>query len=176
VHLDFIPQFTPFGEYELYPFAGAVLKKHDGVHLISEEQYTRILAEVKERLEKQFKKVKSRMQVQNLEMGVDAKAKVEVDAEGVLPSPEIFEAVFKEEIIEFADQGVFSKRRARELREKIEEEGRDATIAYINGLGGKDRLYPSNREKQERLRKTLVAGINSFPQKARTLFYEIGER
>jgi metallo-beta-lactamase family protein len=168
VHLDFTPGFTKIGEYEVSPFAGALLKRQDGIHLIPEEQYTRILAEAEEYLEKSLEKVVAKMHIQELE--------VKTGAEGVIPKEEISEEAFEEEIMKYADEGIFSKGRARELKEKLGEEGRDATIAHINKLAGKDRLYPQDRDKQEKLRKTLVAGINLFHQRAWRLFNEIAER
>ena len=157
VHLDFIPRFTKVGEQEVYPVVGALLKKPDGVHLISEEQYAGILAETKEKLEAMLARVTSG-------------EKLEARAE------EISEAAFNAELMSYADNAIFSKSRARELTKKLEEEGRDATIAHINKLAGKDRLYPLDMEKQEGLRKVLVAGINSFPKKARMFFNEIVEK
>lgn len=164
VHLDFTPRFTRIREQEVCPFAGALLKKQDGIHLISKEQYTRILTETEEELETMLEKVTAKMSISKRE------------AEAAAPAEEIPEVVFKEVIIKYADAGIFSKSRARELKEKLEDEGRDATIAHINKLAGKDRLYPLDNEKQEELRKVLVAGINSFPQNARMLFNEIVEK
>ncbi|RJS80310.1 hypothetical protein CW713_07755 [Methanophagales archaeon] len=161
VHLDFRPQFTKVGEQEVYPFAGALLKKQDGIHLISKEQYIGILTETEEELETMLAKVTS---------------KKELETEAAAPAEEISEVVFKEELLKYADAGIFSRSRARELKDKIEEEGRDATIAHINKLARKDRLYPLDKAKQEVLRKVLVAGINSFPQKARKLFEDISEK
>ncbi|RLG33181.1 MBL fold metallo-hydrolase [Methanosarcinales archaeon] len=161
VHLDFRPQYTRIGEYEVYPFAGALLKKQDGIHLISKEQYIGILTETEEELETMLAKVTS---------------KKELETEAAAPAEEISEVVFKEELLKYADAGIFSRSRARELKDKIEEEGRDATIAHINKLARKDRLYPLDKAKQEVLRKVLVAGINSFPQKARKLFEDISEK
>ncbi|RJS85311.1 MBL fold metallo-hydrolase [Methanophagales archaeon] len=161
VHLDFRPQFTKVGEQEVYPFAGALLKKQDGIHLISKEQYIGILTETEEELEMMLAKVTS---------------KKELEAEAAAPAEEISEVVFKEELTKYANAGIFSRSRARELKDKLKDEGRDATIAHVNKLAGKDRLYPLDNEKQELLRKVLVAGINSFPQKARMLFNDIVER
>ena len=161
VHLDFRPQFTKVGEQEVYPFAGALLKKQDGIHLISKEQYVGILTETEEELEMMLAKVTS---------------KKELEAEAAAPAEEISEVVFKEELTKYANAGIFSRSRARELKDKLKDEGRDATIAHVNKLAGKDRLYPLDNEKQELLRKVLVAGINSFPQKARMLFNDIVER
>ncbi len=161
VHLDFRPQFTKIGEHEVYPFAGALLKKQDGIHLISKEQYMGILTETEEELETMLAKVTS---------------KKELEAEVAAPAEEISEVAFKEELTKYANAGIFSRSRARELKDKLEDEGRDATIAYVNKLAGKDRLYPLDSEKQEELRRVLVAGINSFPQKARMLFNDIVER
>ncbi len=164
VHLDFRPQFTKIGEHEVYPFTGALLKKQDGIHLISREQYIGILTETEEELETMLAKVTSKRYISGTEAEVTARAE------------EIPEAVFMEELTKYADAGIFSKSRARELKEKLEDEGRDATIAHVNKLAGKDRLYPLDKEKQEELRRVLVAGINSFPQKARILFKDIVER
>lgn len=164
VHLDFRPQFTRIGEHEVYPFAGALLKKQNGVHLISKEQYIGILTETEEELETMLAKVTSKMYISGTE------------AEAATPAEEISEVVFKEELTKYANAGIFSKSRARELKEKLEDEGHDATIAHVNKLAGKDRLYPLDEEKQEVLRKVLVAGINSFPQKAHILFNDLVER
>jgi len=165
VHLDFRPEFTKVGELEVYPFTGALLKKQDGIHLISKEQYIGILTETEEELETMLAKVRSK-----------AGLETEAEAEAAEPAEGISEMAFKEELLKYADAGIFSRSRARELKSMLEEEGRDATIAHINKLARKDRLYPLDATKQEVLRRVLVAGINSFPQKARELFEDISER
>jgi len=165
VHLDFRPEFTKVGELEVYPFTGALLKKQDGIHLISKEQYIGILTETEEELETMLAKVRSK-----------AGLETEAEAEAAEPAEGISEMEFKEELLKYADAGIFSRSRARELKNMLEEEGRDATIAHINKLARKDRLYPLDTTKQEVLRRVLVAGINSFPQKARELFEDISER
>ncbi len=159
VHLDFKPQFTKIGEHEVYPFTGALLKKQDEIHLISREQYIELLTEAEEELERMLAKVTLKG----------------TETEVAVPAT-VSEEAFTEELIKYADAGIFSKSRARELKEMLEIEGRDATIAHINMLARKDRLYPLDRDKQEDLRRMLVAGINSFPQKARMIFEEIVER
>ena len=165
VHLDFRPEFTRVGELEVYPFTGALLKKQDGIHLISKEQYIGILTETEEELETMLAKVRSK-----------AGLETEAESEAAEPAEGISEMEFKEELLKYADAGIFSRSRARELKNMLEEEGRDATIAHINKLARKDRLYPLDTTKQEVLRRVLVAGINSFPQKARELFEDISER
>ena len=165
VHLDFKPEFAKVGELEVYPFVGALLKKQDGIHLISKEQYIGILTETEEELETMLTKMTSKE-------GLEA----ETETETAEPVEEISETEFKETLLKYADVGIFSRSRARELKNMLENEGRDATIAHINKLARKDRLYPLDTTKQEELRRVLVAGINSFPQKARELFNEIVER
>jgi len=163
VHLDFTPQFTRFDEQEVFPIVGALLRKEDGIHLISKEQYTRILDEAEDKLGHLLERVTEKRDI------------TEVEVEGT-PEEEMSEAVFKETMIKDALNGILSRSRARELKQMIEEEGRNATIAHINKLARKDRLYPQDREKQEELRKVLVAGINSFPQLALTLLNEVIEK
>jgi len=167
VHLDFKPEFTKVGELEVYPFVGALLKKQDGIHLISKEQYIGILTETEEELETILTKMTSK---EGLE------AETETETETAEPVEEISETIFKKRLLKYADVGIFSRSRARELKNMLEKEGRDATIAHINKLARKDRLYPLDTTKQEELRRVLVAGINSFPQKARKLFDGIVER
>ncbi len=164
VHLDFTPQFTRIGEQEVYPLVGALLRKQDGIHLISKEQYMGVLTEMEEHLDTMLEKMTSKMSIQELE------------AEPAAPAEEITEVVFEETLTKYVAAGIFSKSRARELKEKFENEGRGATIAHINKLARKYRLYPQDKEKQEELRKVLVAGINYFPQEAHTLFNEIVEK
>jgi len=163
VHIDFKPEFTKVGELEVYPFVGALLKKQDGIHLISKEQYIGILTETEEELETMLTKMTS-------------KEGLEAETETAEPVEEISELAFKEKLLKYADVGIFSKSRARELKNMLENEGRDATIAHINKLARKARLYPLDATRQEELRRVLVAGINSFPQKARKLFNEIVEK
>ena len=155
VHLDFTPRFVRYGEQELYPFAGVLLKKDNGVHLITEEQFMIVIREEKERF---LKKVKAKIDL------------TEVKTETEEISETTFEALMK-----YAREGILSKKRARQLIKMLEEEGGDATIAHINALTRKKRLYTTNGEKEEKLRKILVELINYSPQRVHTLFNEIVE-
>ena len=120
VHLDFKPEFTKVGELEVYPFTGALLKKQDGIHLISKEQYIGILTETEEELETMLAKVRSK-----------AGLETEAEAEAAEPAEEISEMEFKEELLKYADAGIFSRSRARELKNMLEEEGRTLRLRTL---------------------------------------------
>lgn len=147
VVLEFKPSFISFGDKQLAPFTGALVKEGDAIKIVSKDQFFALIDEIEREIRSKIPMLEKEKLLEPLEVQALS-----------------FEEV-REGLQQFFKEHILSKKRLREFKDKLYAEGRDALISHVNSLANKNRLYVGDREVEEKLRIFLVRAISSIEPK-----------
>jgi metallo-beta-lactamase family protein len=151
VVLEFKPSFISLGDKQIAPFVGAFIKERgDTIKIVSKDRFIALMDEIEREIEGELRSKIPMLESQRLK---PLEAQVISYEEARVGMQQFFK------------KRILSRKRLREFKEKLYEEGRDALISHVNSLATKNRLYVEDRNVEEELRKFLVRVISSIAPK-----------